>query len=61
MRRELVLIADGDFGSIESLLAPGLLGPQTQKAFLYMCHREQFLEYIDNRVYNLDLVTEQTS
>lgn len=42
---------DGDFGSIETLLAPGLLGQQTQKAFLYMSYRQQFLEYIDNREY----------
>lgn len=44
------LTSDGDFGALESLLAgPGLLGPQTLKAFLYMCYRQQFLEYIDNR------------
>jgi hypothetical protein len=49
---------DGDFGSIESILAPGLLGPQTQKAFLYMCYREQFLEYIDNRELELELELE---
>lgn len=44
------LTPDGDFGSLEGLLAiPGLLGPQSLKAFLYMCYRQQFLEYIDNR------------
>jgi hypothetical protein len=42
--------ADGDFGSIEGLIAqPGLLRPQTQKAFLYMCYRQQFLEHVENR------------
>ncbi|EJT50688.1 WD-repeat protein [Trichosporon asahii var. asahii CBS 2479] len=36
--------------ALESLLSgPGLLGPQTLKAFLYMCYRQQFLEYIDNQ------------
>lgn len=28
---------------------PGLLKPQSQRAFLYMCYRQQFLEYIENR------------
>ncbi|KAL1411072.1 hypothetical protein Q8F55_002019 [Vanrija albida] len=43
-------ILDGDFPALEPLLAsPGLLGPQTQKAFLYMCWRQQFLEFVDNR------------
>ncbi|KAK8869645.1 hypothetical protein IAR55_000213 [Kwoniella newhampshirensis] len=43
-------ILDGDYGSIEGLIAkPGLLGPQTQKAFLYLCYRQQFLEHVENR------------
>lgn len=46
----LALTPDGNFGALEGLLAsPGLLGQQTQRAFLYMCYRQQFLEYIDNR------------
>lgn len=50
MGQQHVDTVDGDFGALEGLLAPsGLLGPQTQKAFLYMCYRQQFLEYIDNR------------
>nr|ODN87917.1 WD-repeat protein [Cryptococcus depauperatus CBS 7841] len=41
---------DGDWGSIEKLIAqPGLLRPQTQKAFLYLVYRQQFLEHVENR------------
>ncbi|WVQ71746.1 hypothetical protein IAR50_001287 [Cryptococcus sp. DSM 104548] len=43
-------IQDGDWGAIESLIArPGLLRPQTQKAFLYLVYRQQFLEHVENR------------
>ncbi|CAD6569238.1 MAG: hypothetical protein TREMPRED_005131 [Tremellales sp. Tagirdzhanova-0007] len=43
-------ILDGDYGSLEDLLSkPGLVRPQTQKAFLYVCFRQQFLECINNR------------
>jgi hypothetical protein len=36
---------------IEGLIGrPGLLKPQSQRAFLYMCYRQQFLEYIENRM-----------
>jgi hypothetical protein len=45
--------ADGDFGALEALLArPGLLKPQSQKAFLYLCYRQQFLEHVENRTYH---------
>ena len=43
-------VVDGDFSSLEALLArPGLLKPQSQKAFLYLCYRQQFLEHVENR------------
>ncbi|WVQ98866.1 hypothetical protein IAU59_005997 [Kwoniella sp. CBS 9459] len=43
-------ILDGDYGSIEGLISkPGLLRLQTQKAFLYLCYRQQFLEHVENR------------
>ncbi|WVO20858.1 uncharacterized protein IAS62_002158 [Cryptococcus decagattii] len=43
-------ILDGDWGSIENLIArPGLLRLQTQKAFLYLVYRQQFLEHVENR------------
>ncbi|OCF36464.1 WD-repeat protein [Kwoniella heveanensis BCC8398] len=43
-------ILDGDYGSIEALISkPGLLRLQTQKAFLYLCYRQQFLEHVENR------------
>ena len=46
-------ILDGDFGEVEGLVSsPGLLGQQTQKAFLYLCWRQQFLEFVDNREYD---------
>lgn len=49
-RRVHGIVLDGDYGPLEGLLAkPGLLGSQSQKAFLYMCFRQQFLEHIDNR------------
>jgi COMPASS component SWD3 len=44
------VVPDGDYGALENLLAkPGLLKRQTQKAFLYMCYRQQFLEHVENR------------
>nr|KIR46574.1 WD-repeat protein [Cryptococcus bacillisporus CA1280] len=43
-------ILDGDWGSIENLIArPGLLRLQSQKAFLYLVYRQQFLEHVENR------------
>ncbi|WVF72043.1 hypothetical protein IAT40_006855 [Kwoniella sp. CBS 6097] len=43
-------ILDGDYGSLEALISkPGLLRLQTQKAFLYLCYRQQFLEHVENR------------
>ncbi|WWD16094.1 hypothetical protein CI109_100519 [Kwoniella shandongensis] len=43
-------ILDGDYSSIEGLISkPGLLRPQTQKAFLYLCYRQMFLEHVENR------------
>ncbi|WVQ78545.1 hypothetical protein IAT38_000631 [Cryptococcus sp. DSM 104549] len=43
-------ILDGDWQSIEGLISrPGLLRPQTQKAFLYLVYRQQFLEHVENR------------
>ena len=43
-------ILDGEFGLLENLvLRPGLLRHQTQRAFIYVCYRQQFLEHIDNR------------
>ncbi|WRT67301.1 uncharacterized protein IL334_004269 [Kwoniella shivajii] len=43
-------ILDGDYGSIEGLISkPGLLKNQTQKSFLYLCWRQQFLEHVENR------------
>jgi hypothetical protein len=39
---------------VEGLIGrPGLLKPQSQRAFLYMCYRQQFLEYIENREFGL--------
>ena len=35
---------------LEGLLAkPGLIRPKTQKAFLYVCWRQAFLEHVENR------------
>ena len=49
---------DGDFSSLEALLArPGLLKPQSQKAFLYLCYRQQFLEHVENRTSTLHLMS----
>ncbi|WWC69280.1 uncharacterized protein I206_103218 [Kwoniella pini CBS 10737] len=43
-------ILDGDYSSIEILISkPGLLKTQTQKSFLYLCWRQQFLEHVENR------------
>ncbi|WVR05318.1 hypothetical protein IAU60_002332 [Kwoniella sp. DSM 27419] len=43
-------ILDGDYASVEGLVSrPGLLRLQTQKAFLYLCYRQQFLEHVENR------------
>ncbi|KAK6903106.1 hypothetical protein I203_108368 [Kwoniella mangroviensis CBS 8507] len=43
-------ILDGDYSSIEGLISkPGLLKYQTQKSFLYLCWRQQFLEHVENR------------
>ncbi|WWC89739.1 uncharacterized protein L201_004664 [Kwoniella dendrophila CBS 6074] len=43
-------ILDGDYSSIEGLISkPGLLKHQTQKSFLYLCWRQQFLEHVENR------------
>ncbi|KAK4687478.1 hypothetical protein P7C73_g2644, partial [Tremellales sp. Uapishka_1] len=43
-------IQDGDYLALESLLStPGLLKNQSQKAFMYMCWRQQFLEFVENR------------
>ncbi|WWC60922.1 uncharacterized protein I303_103498 [Kwoniella dejecticola CBS 10117] len=43
-------ILDGDYSSIENLISkPGLLKSQTQRSFLYLCWRQQFLEHVENR------------
>jgi COMPASS component SWD3 len=42
-------INDGDFTSLENLLLVLLKG-QRQKAFIYLCYRQQFLEHIENRM-----------
>ncbi|ORX33747.1 WD40-repeat-containing domain protein [Kockovaella imperatae] len=43
-------ILDGEWSAIETLISrPGLVRPQTQRAFMYMCYRQQFLEHVDNR------------
>lgn len=37
---------------MENLIArPGLLRIQTQKAFLYLVYRQQFLEHVENRAW----------
>lgn len=49
MRPLLTWHLDGDYGALENLLATeGVLKPQAQKAFLYLCYRQQFLEFIEN-------------
>lgn len=41
---------DGDYEVLEGLLAKGgVMKPQAQKSFLYLCYRQQFLEFIENR------------
>jgi hypothetical protein len=46
------LITDGDYGSLENLLGKeGILKPQAQKSFLYLCYRQQFLEFIENSTF----------
>jgi hypothetical protein len=48
---------DGDYGAIENLLSKeGVLKPQAQKSFLYLCYRQQFLEFIENSMSHLYLL-----
>lgn len=47
---ELTCLPDGDYGALEGLLGKeGIMKPQAQKSFLYLCYRQQFLEFIENR------------
>ena len=47
--RGLAKCVDGEWTALESLISRlGILRHQTQRAFLYMCYRQQFLEHIDN-------------